>query len=118
MSIMPQVERRRFFRAYAYGLSCTVSTEQKEYQVDLIDICPGGSRLRFLEPVAPGIKQFDLLKLTCSAAALSELLNGVSAEVRWVKDSEIGVLFLQDLPTATSDIQRMIGEAQPRGQHP
>lgn len=118
MSIIPQVERRRFFRAYAYGLSCTVTTEQREYPVDLIDICPGGSRLRFLEPVAPGIKQSDILSLACSAASLSGLLNGVSAEVRWVKGCEIGVLFLRDLPAATSDIQRMIGDAKPTESRP
>lgn len=109
MTIFPGVERRHYFRAYAFGLVCSVGIRQMQYDVNLIDICPGGTRLRFPESGVPDIKQFDVLSLTCSVPSLSGLLDGISAEVRWVTQREIGVRFLEELPMTTPDIQRLIG---------
>lgn len=108
MSMFSGIERRVYFRAYASGIVCTVSIRQTQYQVDMIDISPAGTRLRFPAKDVPAIKEFDTITLSCGTPSLSGLINGIAAEVRWVSRSEIGVRFQEELPIASSDIQRLI----------
>ena len=108
MSTSSTIERRTHLRAYAYGKACTVAIRGLKHQVDLIDISPGGSRLRFTAGAVPEMEQNEVLTLSCDDPSLSALLDAISAEVRWQSPSEIGVRFLKELPMGTSDIQRLI----------
>lgn len=108
MSTSSTIERRTHLRAYAYGKICTVTTRGLKHRVDLIDISPGGSRLRFTASNVPALDQNEVITLSCDDPSLSGLLNAISAEVRWKSPNEIGVRFLDELPMGTSDIQRLI----------
>ncbi|MBI4958304.1 MAG: PilZ domain-containing protein [Desulfovibrio sp.] len=112
MSTPNGIERRIHLRAYAYGKICSVSIMGINHQVDLIDISPGGSRLRFSAGPVSGLKENDILEMSCLDPSLASLICGVSAEVRWLSQSEIGVRFLKELPMTTSDIQRLIAPSE------
>jgi hypothetical protein len=108
MSTPNGIERRIHLRAYAYGKVCSVKINGLQHQVDLIDISPGGSRLRFSSGPVPGLKENEILAMSCSDPSLAGLICDIDAEVRWLSQSEVGVRFLSELPMTTSDIQRLI----------
>jgi len=108
MSTQTGIERRIHLRAYAYGKICSVSIEGSHHQADLIDISPGGSRLRFSAGPVPKLKESDIVALSCTDPSLAGLLSSVASEVRWLSQSEVGVRFLEELPMTTSDIQRLV----------
>jgi hypothetical protein len=109
MSTSAITDRRIHLRAYAYGKICTVNIRGVQHQVDLVDISPGGSRLRFSADTLPDMSENEVLSLSCTDPSLEGLLNALSAEVRWRSAREIGVRFLDELPMTTPDIQRLIG---------
>ena len=77
------------------------------FEVHLIDISPGGARIRLVAPKGPlpegAVVHFDTM---LSMNGLS--LNGLRSSVRWVHGEECGLMFEQELDVASSDLQVLL----------
>lgn len=102
-------ERRRHLRiilkAYASGCTCLYSkADEPPGRAQLVDISPGGARLRSESPPA---ERTDIL-LDCSFLKQADITAPIPSVVRWVTGQDFGIAFTKELPLSTSDLQRIV----------
>lgn len=110
MESNPQ-ERRSYIRvqllAYGQGKRCTLEIAGVRHQADLIDISAGGARLKLMQSLAASNAKtllFSVLDVQDDG-----LLQKIPATTRWYTGQEIGIQFVQELDTAVTTLQRMVG---------
>ncbi len=109
------VDRRKHSRlelkAYGFRHVCRVQHGGRNLEVHLIDISPGGARIRFLNgadtrPAIQAAVYFDTM-LNMNGVKL----NGLGSSVRWVSGDECGLMFERELELAASDLQLLLNPA-------
>ncbi len=117
--VQDAVERRKHLRislkAYGFNHSCAVLFSGGKRTAQLIDITPGGARLRFEDtsmPVLTGQPVEVLLELQ-SVDGIIPPGRPVPSQVRWTQERELGVQFKQELDCTVSDLQRLLDRISP-----
>jgi hypothetical protein len=106
-------ERRKHPRiqllAYGFNHECAIRKLDDSIQANLIDISPGGARLKLtgagwnFDPA-----RGDAISFNPGIQALPELCADIPAEIRWIREGEIGIFFQKELSLAVSDLQRFL----------
>ena len=110
--IDPNADRRRQPRirpqAYAYKIACVCAQKPAEapFNLDLVDISPGGARFHWPSGGCKGRFSMDQA-LVCSIPDKNGAmrLKGLRCRVRWIEDSQIGVLFDEDIELSLGELQ-------------
>ena len=99
---------RIILKAYAYNHLGEIITQGERLQVALIDITPGGARLKMLGAGTPP----PLVGETFACNIMLEDLDVESGEIPcrtiWREGQEFGVAFLQTLKTTITDLQQKL----------
>jgi len=106
-------ERRKHPRirllAYGFNHKCALRKLGDAIQMHLIDISPGGARLKLTGPAWNFDPcQGDDVSFNPRIEQASELCADIPAEIRWVTEGEIGILFKKELSLTASDLQRFL----------
>jgi c-di-GMP-binding flagellar brake protein YcgR len=106
-------ERRKFariaMRAYASEHNCGVAKGSLRLKVQLIDISPGGARLKLADPLGGvPLARGDRISLDTGLKNAQDALNNLAAEVRWVGEIDFGVHFAPELDLTAGDLQRLL----------
>lgn len=104
------LERRQYarvhLRAYGAGKDCDVVLGAERRTMDLVDISPGGARVR-LSGLLPEKAGPEVSLSVCSVQDDGRLQN-LSATIRWLGSQEMGIEFEQELQASRSDLQRLV----------
>jgi hypothetical protein len=98
-------------KAFAYNHRGEISSNGAKLPVSLIDIAPGGARVKLLNgshhvhPPAVG----DVFLFNIRIELLDVETGAVPCQAAWVDGDEMGVVFGQDLPCTASDLQTALG---------
>ncbi|OGR36458.1 MAG: hypothetical protein A2051_00055 [Desulfovibrionales bacterium GWA2_65_9] len=86
---------------------CIVMHRQERCHLDLVDISPGGARLKMKDslPEFPGKR----LKLSVRGVNDNGRLQNLAAQIRWRNGPEIGVQFDTLLDMPLTELQRLVG---------
>ena len=109
---MENRERRKHTRlalkAYGFSHACRLHTNSATLDVHLIDISPGGARLRFSGPASDHLGEVTNVRLDTRLVMKGTALDGLHSEVRWQYGSECGLMFLDELDVAATDLQGLL----------
>ncbi len=104
-------DRRRHPRITlkAFGLNhvCEVQLDQRVLEARVVDLSPGGARLRML-PGLPIPAQGQKLVLDARFKGIPPEESRRPGIVRWSTGQECGVAFDSDLPFGVTDLQRLL----------
>jgi hypothetical protein len=105
-------ERRKFtritMRAYAFEHHCGVAKGSLQLKVQLIDISPGGARLKLTAPLGGvPLARGDRVTLDTGLKSARGPLDNLASEVRWVGEIDFGVQFAPELDLTAGDLQRL-----------
>jgi hypothetical protein len=106
-------ERRKFtridLRAYACDHRCHIAKPQDTFDALLIDISPGGARLKMPEPLGGiPLARGELVTLDTKLRSARSALDSIQAEVRWVGEIDFGIQFVPELDLTAGDLQRLL----------
>ncbi|WP_461209643.1 PilZ domain-containing protein [Desulfocurvus sp. DL9XJH121] len=106
-----QDDRRRHprivLKAYAGNCTCGYQSNGSKRTARLVDISPGGARLRAdADPPAPPQGQTLTMDPSFLDRTLLDSIPGCT--VRWVAEPEFGVAFSPELPLTVTELQRMV----------
>lgn len=109
---MPQSERRKHSRlelkAYGFSHVCRLRTMFGVVNVHLIDISPGGARIRFMETNAVQLTVAASVELDTLISARDTALDGIHGQIRWMHGEECGLMFERELELAATDLQDLL----------
>ncbi|UZP66303.1 PilZ domain-containing protein [Desulfovibrio mangrovi] len=106
------LERRKHSRlelkAYGFSHLCCVHYGGKSLEVHLIDISPGGARIRYLNAAGSRPESLSSVHFDTKLNMNGVQLNGLGSSVRWVNGDECGLKFDRELELAASDLQLLL----------
>ncbi len=96
--------------AYGFNHKCVIRLGDGTTPAQLIDISPGGARIRLSE-AGPRSALIRGVAVYFNAGIAAACLNEeIPAKIRWVQETELGLAFDQDLPLTASDLQRHLSK--------
>jgi len=106
-------ERRKFtriaMRAYASEHHCGAAKGSLRLTVQLIDISPGGARLKLTSPLGGvPLARGDRITLDTGLQSARAPLDNLAGEVRWIGEIDFGVQFMPELDLTAGDLQRLL----------
>lgn len=111
---MPQAndsERRRhpriILKAFGFKTTCRYQCGSSLTEALLIDISPGGARLRALPTAIPPEKGTPLV-LDALLPRASQPLDQLRSKVCWCKGDEFGIAFTPELPLGVGELQTLL----------
>jgi chromosome segregation ATPase len=104
-------ERRRYqrFQTKVYGRErpVTIIAGQSRLQGQLVDICSGGMRVALGDPSRTP-SEGTSLRIDTDLKYNGFALTGWTGEVRWSRDGQIGIEFVETLPLGNHEMQNML----------
>ncbi len=110
----PRIE----LKAFGFNHQCVVRdipfavTDPQKWgvEVTLIDISPGGARLRATQSLPGDIAEMAPVALDPRFVFTPEFPSLLHGVVRWLHGNELGLQFVQELHYGASDLQELLGK--------
>jgi len=110
MNALDDSERRRhprlILKAFGFQAACRYTAGAAGADAQLIDISPGGARLRTLGKELPDKGQSIVLDAMLPGAPVA--MDRLAAKVCWTNAPEFGVAFTPELDLGVSDLQALL----------
>ncbi|EPR44725.1 type IV pilus assembly PilZ [Desulfovibrio sp. X2] len=101
---------RLFLKAYGFEHFCVLRLEPEgeRHKARLVDISRGGARCRMVEHAKQRIVPPRRVLFESDMVCDNVPLTGISCDVRWTRDGEIGIEFHEPLSVGIAELQRML----------
>jgi len=99
---------RIVLKAFAFNHHGEILAKGARLQVSLIDISPGGARLRMLDSKTPPPEVGETFACNIKLEGLGVESGAIPCRTSWREGSEFGVAFLHELATTVSDLQKKL----------
>lgn len=95
-------------KAYGFNHLCRLQHGSSSIEVYLIDISPGGARVRFHSATSVRPEVLSTVHFDTGLSMNGRTLNGLQSAVRWIAGQECGLMFTQELDVASTDLQVLL----------
>ncbi|GFK93862.1 Methyl-accepting chemotaxis protein McpQ [Fundidesulfovibrio magnetotacticus] len=100
---------RIYVKAYASRLTCRVDLGGRQAMGEVLDVSPGGVRLRLLEEAQP--REGGRAALAACSCKGDLGLDGRAGVVRWCSGRDVGLEFDNPLPYSAGRLQALVAQA-------